>query len=149
MNYSRLRKKITNMTPQPACLCAGKIGKDEMLCDKCKKTMKLPKHKKGNVTAKTLEKHVRKFKPSELFEGKHSALYRTFAEIEQKAKMDEAIASAELSQKEQGSIRRKFYQMGYDDAMRTVHDDLLAVADAGEYEVLRVEVERYFNQKIK
>lgn len=41
---------------------------------------------------------------------------------------------------------RKFYQMGYDEAVGTIHTDLIDIADAGEYEDMRREVERYFKK---
>ena len=72
------------------------------------KTMKLPKHKKGNVTAKTLEEHVRKFKPSEVFEGENSSLRRTYEEAVEK----------------EGNERRKFYQMGYDEREHDVKSNI-------------------------
>ncbi len=51
---------------------------------------------------------------------------------------------AETIMKEQNF--RKSYQMGYDEAMNTVYTDLMAVADAGEIESLRVELNRYFKK---
>lgn len=71
-----------------------------------------------------------KKKPSEPFEDEHSALYKAFAEVEGNT----------------GDMHRKFYQMGHTEAEKTIYTDLMAVADAGEIEVMRVELNRYFNK---